>query len=229
MSSIEDFLSSIRGEIEEIEKEKEDAKKKVDEFIEFLTSDRLFKDWNRYYKLLYDVQNIVTPLVQRLIAFEMSIRKAEVSAPVSFTGREEKEEAVPTVVEEEKKGIKQRLISLVKRKKKEERKPAQATELKSLIQYGQDIIRRLDAIWSEYRSRYYLIMFQDTEEERVREQQSVLEFVSYATNICADIVTFVNAAYNMRIAELESKYESMMKALATAEIRELPVRKYATS
>jgi hypothetical protein len=221
MSSIEDFLASIKDEIESTKKEMEDVKKKVDEFIKFLTSDRLFKEWNRYYSLLYEVQNVVTPLVQRLIAFEMSIRRVEAYG----YGKEEKQEQqIPiTITEEGKKGIKQKLVSLVRRKK-EEKKPVRSTELKSIIQYGQDIIKRLDIIWSEYRSRYYLILFQDTEEEKERELQSTLEFVAYATNICADIITFVNAAYNMRIAELEAKYESMMKSLATAEAsRELPI------
>ncbi|MEM3403750.1 MAG: hypothetical protein QXJ17_04380 [Nitrososphaeria archaeon] len=220
MSSVEDYLSSIRDEIENTKEEMRDAEATVKSFVDFVTSDRLFKDYSRFYQLAYDTQKVAKVLVEKLLSFEMQIKKAEVQQPQVKPVEEVKEGGRP----EEKKGILSRIrerLSVKRVKRKPHREPA----VNSLIEYGRSTISRLDVIWKEYRNRYLLIAHQDVEPDMERELQSNLEFISYITNVCADIVTFVDAAYSMKIAELEEKYSQLMKALTVSETAQQPLPK----
>lgn len=222
MSSIEDFFASLQHEKEKIEQEIKEAKSKVNELLNFITSGQLFKDYGRFYTLLYHVQTIVTPLVQRLLSFEMSIRKIEAQAI-----QEQPQQESPNFMQEQQKreGLLSKLSLIVKRRRSQKQVPPPLQKREELIEYGRNIIQRLDLVWKEYRHRYYLIKFQDTEVENNREKYSELEFISYISNICADIITFVEAAYQMRIQEIEARYENMVKALTVSEAQQpLPSR-----
>jgi len=222
MSSIEDFFTSLQQEKEKTYSEMEQAKKAVDELLQFLSSNMLFKDYGTFYRLLYNVQNTVTPLVQRLLSFEMTIRRVEAQTIIE---QQQTTQPGPEGEQEKKEGLKEKIASIVRMRRKKVQPPKPQEKRIQLIEYGKEIIKRLDTVWNEYRARYYLIMFQDTEEEREREQYSNLEFISYVSNICADIITFINAAYQMRIQEIESRYENMVKALTVAESQQpLPTR-----
>jgi len=212
MSSIEDFFASLQKEKEKIQSEMDEANGSVKELLSFLPSNKLFKDYGTFYRLLYNVQNTVTPLIQRLLSFEMAIRRIEAQTTV-----EQQQEEKPQEEQQKKEGLKAKITSIIKvgRRKPQTLKPQEKRE--QLIEYGKNIVKRLDTVWDEYRARYYLIMFQDTEEERGREQYSNLEFISYVSNVCADIITFIDAAYQMRIQEIEARYENMVKALTVAE------------
>jgi len=220
MSSIEDFFASLQNEKEKIQSEMDEANGSVKELLSFLPSNKLFKDYGTFYRLLYNVQNTVTPLIQRLLSFEMAIRRIEAQTTV-----EQQQEEKPQEEQQKKEGLKAKITSIIKvgRRKPQTLKPQEKRE--QLIEYGKNIVKRLDTVWDEYRARYYLIMFQDTEEEREREQYSNLEFISYVSNVCADIITFIDAAYQMRIQEIEARYENMVKALTVAESQQpLPSR-----
>lgn len=220
MSSIEDFFNSLNREREKIENEIQEAKRTVEEFLNFITSGQLFKDYSKYYTFLYKVQTIITPLIQRLLSFEMSIRRIEAQAAQDQV----QQELQATEESQKREGILSKLSSIVRRRRAQP-KPAQPKTREELIEYGRNIIQRLDIVWKEYRHRYYLIKFQDTEASNEREKYSELEFISYLSDVCADIITFVEAAYQMRIQEIEARYESMVKALTVSETQQpLPSR-----
>ncbi|MEM4177091.1 MAG: hypothetical protein QXS29_05975 [Nitrososphaeria archaeon] len=220
MSSIEDFFNLLNREREKIENEIQEAKRTVEEFLNFITSGQLFKDYSKYYTFLYKVQTIITPLIQRLLSFEMSIRRIEAQAAQDQV----QQELQATEESQKREGILSKLSSIVRRRRAQP-KPAQPKTREELIEYGRNIIQRLDIVWKEYRHRYYLIKFQDTEASNEREKYSELEFISYLSDVCADIITFVEAAYQMRIQEIEARYESMVKALTVSETQQpLPSR-----
>jgi hypothetical protein len=224
MSSIEDFFTSLQQEKEKTYNEMERTKKAVDDLLQFLSSNMLFKDYGTFYRLLYNVQNTITPLIQRLLSFEMTIKRVEAQAVIEQQ-QNEQEAAEGEGEQERKQGLKEKLASIVRVRRKKVQPPKPQEKRIQLIEYGKEIVKRLDTVWDEYRARYYLIMFQDTEEEREREQYSNLEFISYVSNVCADIITFIDAAYRMRIQEIEARYENMVKALTVAEAQQpLPTK-----
>ncbi len=220
MSSIEDFFTSLQNERKRIEDEISESRAKVQEFLNFIISGKLFKDYGKFYTLLYQVQTIVTPLIQKLLTFEMGIKQMEAQT----AAQEQPQEQNMRQQEQQKEGFMAKLASIIRRRRPQQ-KPQQLQKREELIEYGRNIIKRLDIVWREYRRRYYLIRFQDTESNTERKDYSELEFISYLSDVCADIITFVEAAHLMRIQEIESRYENMVRALTVSEAQQpLPSR-----
>jgi hypothetical protein len=113
MSSIEDFFTSLQQEKEKTYNEMERAKKAVDDLLQFLSSNMLFKDYGTFYRLLYNVQNTITPLIQRLLSFEMTIKRVEAQAVIEQQ-QNEQEAAEGEGEQERKQGLKEKLASIVR-------------------------------------------------------------------------------------------------------------------
>lgn len=203
MSFINEYLTALKREIDELDNKIVKVDETINEFISFITSEKLFTCPNEFFNQLHKVQSLLGEYIGFLLRFESRRGISESETPSSM------EEKVPSGEVEEK----GRLGPLKKLFRRRIPLPQQKTWIGETISYGRNILKSIDHVITQYFFVLYLIEHQDVDEDKGRIEYLKTMYRAYLSDLASDVKSFSLAAINIRRGEVEKLLESVLKGL----------------